>query len=169
MDGATDVSLGDYIWSRVSKFKSAHGLTHTRLAEIMGFERSAMLRAMKSKRPPRIESLWKLSCHFGVPMAYWSPVFGDDEIKLVVTAAPEPPSEDKELQAVKLLLRQFTPLTKKMLNELNRLPAPQKRVITVLALRYPHLIADAFKVAEILGNLDEQKRNRVVKAMKTVN
>lgn len=168
MDGAANILIGNYIWSRIAMVKSAHKLSNVRLAEIMDFQRSALLRAMKNGRPPRIESLYKLSSHFGLPMAYWFPVCDSDEIESVVLVPSEPAARGEELQAVKALLKQFTPLTKDMLREIQRLSPKQKRVVTVLALRHPDLIADALKVAVILKEMAEPKRQKMVKAMQKI-
>jgi AraC-like DNA-binding protein len=149
-----DEELISFVSGQIFRVQENLGLTITELAQVAGYERSAFHRMLRGDSLCNTAALYRLSVHYNLPMDYWLPPRQGAEVytppKIIVREGSIPT---------------MLPLTRQMINKLNKLPKDAKRHILVLALQSPELVPDAIAVAKILAQLGVERKKQMMRAM----
>jgi hypothetical protein len=149
-----DEELISFVSGQILRVQDHLALTITEMAQVAGYQRSSFHRMLRGDSICSTEALYRLSVHYNLPMDYWFP--------------PRQGAEGYTLP--KVIVREgaiptMLPLTRQMINKLNKLPKDARRHVLVLALRSPEHIPDAIAVAKILAQMDAERKKRLIGAM----
>ena len=132
------------------------------MARIIGYERAAFHRLMKSTAPASILTLYKLSLKFNLPMNFWFPTSaGELPIKLPVYAD--------------CVCQDATPLTIKIFERIKKLSPAQKnkvldsaKIISEGEAISGQKSSTSLKIERVINGLTSEQQEKVLKVINEV-
>lgn len=144
----------NYMHQKIVDLQTHYGVTNPKMAEIVGYERSAWHRLQKNKKFVRLESLIRLSVHFKIPMSFWFRSL-DDVQPLMVLPAPH------------CVCKGEAQLTRQAVKQIAALSAIDKGRLCRFLDSYSNLEM-LVGLTELFSRCSHEKAEKIIEAVRTI-